>query len=72
LNLLGLVKLSVNSLARDMRSGTVRYWVDTKKFARGTKVHSCNPKSLWSCRKPPAREKACKACLSRNADVLQL
>ena len=50
LNLLGIVKLGVNTLAKDVKSGAVHYWVDTKKFAKGTKVcSSCECKCLPRC-----------------------
>jgi hypothetical protein len=43
LNLLGLVKLSVSTLVKDIGKGSVHYWVDIKKFPKGTKVCSSTP-----------------------------
>lgn len=41
-NLLGLVKLSVSTLVKDIGKGSVHYWVDIKKFPKGTKVCCCD------------------------------
>lgn len=40
LNLLNIVKLGVSSLAKDTSTGSSRYWVDTRKYAKNTKVKS--------------------------------
>jgi hypothetical protein len=58
LNLLGLVKLSVSTLVKDIGKGSVHYWVDIKKFPKRTKVCSSQPSAC------PAA--ACQYCTSQQ------